>query len=433
MSKHKKKKQSQHSRQKVISAHHRNEFFYKLRYLCNLVTGDPSVYRLIPEKEYDYIYLRRFHSFRTIAAPGYEVPDEVLLDAREFNEALLCEITTNYPINGPKITLGLFFTVGLTLATYVDRLKPDAYPTAKLLREKLAMLTQDNCVDEQSVFALLLKNSAEFAWSIAFNYSNYQDKIYWADVGPELDDKGGSACIYYGVKIKNYRPALKPMMIDGIFRTVHEICWASSGQGVIHCTIGQDRLGIRERKLNKELAVFIQAHALHRLEERLDCLPRHFLHFCIYLSVSAGSIIKGSDHTFLIEYKLLYKKAGYLLAGLHDGVLVIHTFLFLTNNGTPEGKKLHEITGLGKLDKEYLLIDKLSTFYASDISGNEEVKQLFISAGCQSLFEIDQVFLEKERLGAPRSLADRIKDYLKVTDTGEDQGTYEKEQMPVTG
>jgi hypothetical protein len=61
------------------------------------------------------------------------------------------------------------------------------------------------------------------------------------------------------------------------------------------------------------------------------------------------------------------------------------------------------------------------------------VKQLFISAGCQSLFEIDQVFLEKEKFGAPRSLADRIKDYLKVTDTGEDQGTYEKEQMPVTG
>jgi hypothetical protein len=432
MSKHKKKKQSQHSRQKVVSAHYRNEFFYKLRYLCTLITGDPSVYRLIPEKEHEYIYRTRFHPFQIIAAPGNEVPDHILLDAREFIKVLLCELTINFPQEGPKITLDLFFTVGLTLALYIDRLNPDAYPAAVLLREKLAKLIFNKSGDDEpNILDLLLKQSSDFAWSVSFNYTNYHEKIYWAEVGPELDVKGGYPHAHYAMKLKNNKPACKPMMIDGIFRTLIRICWAFTNLGVVNSTLKPARLGIRERKRDEEIPVFIQPHALHRLEERLDCLPRHFLHFCIYLSVTTGSVSRGDNHTFLIEYNLLYKKAGYLLAGIHDGVLVIHTFLFLTNNGTPEGKKLQEITGLGKLDKEYLSIDKLSTFYASDIADNMEVKQLFISAGCQSLFEIDPVFLNKEKLSTQRPLADRIKDYLKVTNTEEDQDTYEREQMPV--
>ena len=48
-----------------------------------------------------------------------------------------------------------------------------------------------------------------------------------------------------------------------------------------------------------------------------------------------------------------------------EGKIVIRTFLFVTNNGTPEGKKLAQITGLQKLDKKYLALDKLSTFMTS--------------------------------------------------------------------
>ena len=71
-----------------------------------------------------------------------------------------------------------------------------------------------------------------------------------------------------------------------------------------------------------------------------------------------------------------------------EGKIVIRTFLFITNNGTPEGLKLQNITGLQKLDKKYLAIDKLSTFMTSDIGNNEKVRKIFTSAGCECLLEL---------------------------------------------
>jgi hypothetical protein len=46
------------------------------------------------------------------------------------------------------------------------------------------------------------------------------------------------------------------------------------------------------------------------------------------------------------------------LTTLNEGKLVIRSFLFLTNDGTPEGWKLRALTGLAKRDKKYLEIEK---------------------------------------------------------------------------
>ena len=99
-------------------------------------------------------------------------------------------------------------------------------------------------------------------------------------------------------------------------------------------------------------------------------------------------IIKKPDNNFLIEYKYNGKKAGYLLAGIYGDKVVIRTFLFLTNNGTPEGKKLQKLAGIQKQDKQYLLLDKLSTFMNPDLRKNETIRRLFFDAGCGDLFEL---------------------------------------------
>ena len=89
----------------------------------------------------------------------------------------------------------------------------------------------------------------------------------------------------------------------------------------------------------------------------------------------------------LIEFKMSHCKVGYLKVALAEGALLVQTFLFLTNNGTPEGEKLNHLLGMQKADKKYWEIDKLSTFLESDLEENEELKQLFIRAGCKSLFD----------------------------------------------
>ena len=63
----------------------------------------------------------------------------------------------------------------------------------------------------------------------------------------------------------------------------------------------------------------------------------------------------------LIDFNMYEYKVGYLLITLHEDKLVIRSFLFLTNDGTLEGRKLRQLTRLEKYDKKYLGIDKLST------------------------------------------------------------------------
>jgi hypothetical protein len=136
------------------------------------------------------------------------------------------------------------------------------------------------------------------------------------------------------------------------------------------------------------LDVYIQTHALNRLSERIDCFPTGSIHFNMFISLKDPMVFYDNNHNTLIEFRYFGMKAGYLRVDIIEGKIIIRTFLFVTNNGTPEGQKLEKITGLQKLDKKYLAIDKLSTFMTSDIGNNEKVRKIFISTGCQSLLDL---------------------------------------------
>jgi hypothetical protein len=50
-----------------------------------------------------------------------------------------------------------------------------------------------------------------------------------------------------------------------------------------------------------------------------------------------------------------------------------------------------------KEDKMYLTIDKFSSFIHSDIQSNDIVKDIFIKAGCASLFEVDKNLVQRQQ------------------------------------
>jgi hypothetical protein len=70
--------------------------------------------------------------------------------------------------------------------------------------------------------------------------------------------------------------------------------------------------------------------------------------------------------------------------------------------------------GLMKEDINYLDIDKLSTFVLSDIANNEHVKQLFVEAGCESLFKIDREYYLSAEGKPVTSKAELIAKYLQL-------------------
>lgn len=69
-----------------------------------------------------------------------------------------------------------------------------------------------------------------------------------------------------------------------------------------------------------------------------------------------------------------------------------------------------------KEDIIYLAIDKLSTFLFSDITSNDRIKQLFIDAGCESLFKIQKGHFASFENNSTTSKAEMIEKYLQLDD-----------------
>ena len=191
------------------------------------------------------------------------------------------------------------------------------------------------------------------------------------------------------IKLYSYTPEKIYANIDGITRPAFPVGWGYIPNGFNHIHLKAGQLGIYSAFAAMPLPVYIQSHALQRLAERLDCLEKGFTHYFVYYSLLQAKIWKNKHDKLFIEYSFFDFKLGYLRVDIIEGKVIIRTFLFITNNGTPEGDKLNEFTGLNKLDHKYLNIDKLSTFISSDIRDNPEAKEIFIHAGCKSLFDLN--------------------------------------------
>ena len=140
----------------------------------------------------------------------------------------------------------------------------------------------------------------------------------------------------------------------------------------------------KSSNLSSEIPVFIQSHALKRMEERLDSIAPCHSYGYVFISLEKPKVtwFRGS---LLMDFIFANKKLGYLVVEIIENALLIKTFLLLTHDNTPEGEKHKELTGLSKFDIQYWAIDRISTFANSDLGDNEELKSLFEQAGCGNL------------------------------------------------
>lgn len=152
----------------------------------------------------------------------------------------------------------------------------------------------------------------------------------------------------------------------------------------------------------KPVKVVIQRHALQRIRERLcvnsDSWELH-VHLCIVKSVRAPTFSPPSRGDFMIEFRLpgsggKWVKVGYFVGYFVGEFALISTFLFITNQGTPESKRLKEVLNLGRREIEYTNLDTLSAFQDSDLLDDEELTGLFLKAGLEHLLELDDLDLK---------------------------------------
>lgn len=410
----KKKAKNNNQQNKQFIAEKKNDFFARLHTLLKAF-GLGEYYKDFNNIALNAIYELRYHAPKVVAAPNTQLPAELIKELNSF--IIYASKKERIKIIEPDIEISLydFMTVGLSIMCLLPVIRSSDIKSIEHIRK----------VFEENKFIVVTGNShpeilteahqrvEAFYKYFLFQHNSFESTIYWVrHLAVEMSEEERKRNI---VEINKIIPPQKYFALNGKPRPTFRVVGANTNAGAVWLNLTHEQVGIQSDTPNKEMEVYIQKHALNRLSERLDMIHHGVLQNNICASLCTPQIItyKGKR---LLEYYIKEHKAGYLLLEVQNNVVIIRTFLLLSNNGTPEGEKLQEITGLNKLDTQYLALDKISAFYSEDLKDNEKINSIIHQAGCESLLNIYDLNKDFLAENFSRSTAKLLEEYLKLTE-----------------
>jgi hypothetical protein len=211
-------------------------------------------------------------------------------------------------------------------------------------------------------------------------------------------------------QVSSYPAQSKVIPINGIERRVFRLGASYSRGEVRFYRLRAGVLGNHYKGRNESVEVYIQSHALNRLNERLDLLDEPGLNYSLWDNTENMKGFEFYRGYLLLPFRLYEIKIGYLAANVVKGVLVFRTFLFITHSSTPEGDRLKEITGLEKNDISYWRLDRLSTLLQADAEKYPGLMELFEQAGMGEILQLREKNLDLQSMQSAN--LERFMDYI---------------------
>jgi len=200
---------------------------------------------------------------------------------------------------------------------------------------------------------------------------------------------------YHTISICSVEPRVSRVEINGIKRIVYQIGYQSVNDEPDWAGIPVAKLFNLYRGDLQKLPVCIQNHALHRYLSRISPLSENAGYCYIAISIRTGEpLIYCRNVLFPICYNNF--KLGYFIGKPVGDKLVINTFLFVTQHGTPEGDKLEKLSGLSKEEITYWNIAKLEVFASEETDREQGIFTLFKECGLDYLFDTMKGFKGNE-------------------------------------
>lgn len=357
----------------------RIRFFERIEYLCDTFAG-PGYFKKIPQMIVEHMFQNRYPTLKAKADPSCKMDKPKVV---QFNKLMNKFISDRYIEldNGGKIYLSWYLSEGLILINYIAEMGEVHFPNAIELVEAFKPYFPGS-----EIHQMIEEMLVELVHDTTVFLSDFTQTIINADIGETaFFDRDA---VSNNVLIQEFKPDKSSITLDGEPRSITSLSWIDGEMKWVHTKIKPSLLGFKTGSIDIPLQVYIQKHALIKLRERIDITPG-IMHYMTFMLMNQ-EVIKHhkTDNNSLVEYYLSDQKVGYLLVSLVDAKLIIRTFLFLTNDGTPEGKKLNQLLSFDKQDKKYLMIDTLPTFNSYHIEKNEHLSKLFREAGCGSLLKL---------------------------------------------
>jgi hypothetical protein len=379
----KKKKKKPQVSAKLQQAQKFNDYKKRLLLIAQ-ACGAEQEFKLLPKREIEFMFFARFKPFGLIAAEGQELSSSNYKIIKQIITYFLKQETITFIDGGAEVNLYDYFYVGNSLSTYINELADEKFKGVdqiiqafKPLSEKQFALDgpHKGLFEISKLIAGLLSRFNKGYWLFHYHMRNKLESF------PEV-----RSCF----KVEYVAPKILHLTEHGNKRPVYRVGWPTVGQKVKWAQLIPQQLNIESRFTELKIDIYIQSHALHRIQERLDTIPEDIHHYLLYQNVANWDALTNSRGQSLIAYTTGETKIGYLVYEYIEGIVLIKTFLLLTNNDTPEGEKLNKLLGLEKTDKQYLDLDKLSHFVKSDIPKNQKLYNQFKDAGCAGLFEVSE-------------------------------------------
>lgn len=342
-----------------------------------------ELYSQISKEEMNDFYMIHFRTIRVEAREDHEISPRLVRFYNWFINHFAKGQTVGLYQGGPKITLYDYLTTMYTFYYYDDFIESDRFETIKKIKEHM---DQKGCGEQLCEEILDALNSILFMASLYGSHILSSIYLFNLDVHMlgETDQKSYVKLILYREMVQ-----VLSVKLNGKIRPVYRL-GSPHPLRIRWLTIDARTMQMPLNISDKVWDLYIQGHAWQRLKERLDNQEYYVIYRDLLVSLVEPLVHVTNNGQRLIEYRLNGQyKIGYLVSEVVNDVVVIRTFLMLTHQNTPEGERLKKILNSTKTDTTYWALDRLSTFSASDIDKKETLKQKFIEAGCETLFNID--------------------------------------------
>lgn len=404
--KQKKYNEAQHRAQLLAKAKKQEQLFWlRLQEMAEAV-GAGDVLAFLPQKDKELLAVVRLHPVRVEPAEGTRLPGKFVKLIQGMISEVLNSNYFSFPGSDKQFPLADYFTVALTMYHWIITMKDDQHPQHPLFAGAFKPLT-DLCEGSESPSALL----SDYL-DMAGNYLSRPDKAVYFLETTVYSRHYPRMYLAQIITVKTFKPDVASVSFPEGKRPAYLAVFMR--RGLYRVSISAGLLSPGSAGADMQLNVYLQKHAMERLQERIDCFPFNIVYLQMCESFDKPEVLPAGHMRALVSFYFFGMKLGYFVVEARDGLAVVRTFLFLTNDSTPEGQKLQQKIGLQRHDKQYTGLDKLSTFLLTDLPKDEELCRLLREAGCHSLLSCDEHLLEVAKLnkGSRLPTARHIREYL---------------------
>ncbi|MDR1199219.1 MAG: hypothetical protein LBK94_09470 [Prevotellaceae bacterium] len=384
----KKKKVNLHAQQKLQTAHLKKLYMERLRKLCTLIGNGEPLFDLLPQHILEAIYASRGITIRIRVANNVKLTKRfVKIMYRHLeNEMKEAFVSLMHPDGNTIINLIDYYQVAMPLEIILMK-DSTRFPG----KEKF----NDHCAMYKERFTDYFEKFINIVRTACVKYSEPDKRIlYTHKYGSRREKNMMGGLMYQIITLDIHLLDIRYVDIHNDRRPViqvGEIIYEGDDITFIPTTISTKWLYKNGSSKNRTFPVYIQQHAFKRTMQRVCLNKTSLVHALILLAfdIEDHSQLIREGNRFLVECYCFHIKIGYFVGMLIDGMFVILTFLLITHNSTPEGRKLAQLTGLQRDDMTFLAIDDLKTLVNSDIAKDPRIVEIFRDAGCESILTMN--------------------------------------------